>query len=461
MIFSSISFLFYFLPILLLAYYLLPKKCRNIVLLIASLVFYFYGEPKYILLMLVTIIQTYIFGILIDKYKDKSKILLIISISVSIGFLIYFKYINFIIENINLLLKNKLSFINIALPIGISFYTFQLLSYIIDVYKGKCKVQKNIFKLALYISLFPQLIAGPIVRYVDIESQIEKRDHSFEKFSIGVRRFVLGLGKKVLIANILGEFNNVFLASDDKSVMFYWFYGISVMLQIYFDFSGYSDMAIGLGKMFGFDFMENFNYPYIAKSITDFWRRWHISLSSWFKDYVYIPLGGNRVSKTKWIRNILVVWMLTGLWHGAEWNFLIWGVYFGILLLVEKIFLGNILEKIPQIISRIYVLLVVMISFIIFNSESFAQVKDNLLGLIGIGEIPMFSLESIYYVKSYLVIFVIGIIGATPLMKKIITTKQMEKITLIVEPIFLVLILFISTSYIVNGSFNPFLYFRF
>ena len=461
MIFSSISFLFYFLPILLLFYYLLPQKCRNAVLLIASFLFYFYGEPKYILLMLVTIIQTYIFGILIDKYKNKSKLLLIISISVSIGFLIYFKYINFIIENINLLLKNKLSFINIALPIGISFYTFQLLSYIVDVYNGKCKVQKNIFKLALYISLFPQLIAGPIVRYVDIEMQIEKREHSFEKFAVGVRRFILGLGKKVLIANICGEFNNAFLTSSDKSIIFYWAYGVSVMLQIYFDFSGYSDMAIGLGKMFGFDFMENFNYPYIAKNITDFWRRWHISLSSWFKDYVYIPLGGNRVSKVKWIKNIFVVWMLTGLWHGAEWNFLIWGVYFGIILLLEKLFLGKFLENVPQIISRIYVLIIVMISFIIFNSESFVQVKDNVLGLIGMNKIPMFSLESIYYIKSYFVIFLIGIIGATPLMEKLITTKKMEKVTLILEPVFLVMVLFISTSYIVDGSFNPFLYFRF
>ena len=461
MIFSSISFLFYFLPILLMAYYVLPKKCRNVVLLVASLIFYFYGEPKYILLMLFTIIQTYILGILIDKYKDKSKYFLIISIVISIGMLIYFKYIDFIIENINLFLNNKLSFMNIALPIGISFYTFQLLSYIIDVYRGNCKVQKNIFKLALYISLFPQLIAGPIVRYVDVAEQIEERNHSVEKFAEGVRRFVIGLGKKVLIANICGEFNNAFLLSLEKSVIFYWAYGVSVMLQIYFDFSGYSDMAIGLGKMFGFDFMENFNYPYIAKSITDFWRRWHISLSSWFKDYVYIPLGGNRVCKAKWIRNIFIVWMLTGLWHGAEWNFLIWGLYFGCILLIEKLWLGKILEKTPQVISRIYVILTVMISFIIFNSESFIQVRENVFGLIGINNVPMISNESIYYIKSYLSIFLIGILGSTPLMKKIVTTKKVEKIAKVLEPVFLIAILFISTSYIVDGSFNPFLYFRF
>ncbi|MBQ7409755.1 MAG: MBOAT family protein [Clostridia bacterium] len=461
MIFSSISFLFYFLPILLIIYYVLPKKCRNVVLLIASLLFYFYGEPKYILLMLFTIFQTYIFGILIDKYKNKSKIFLAISICISIGALVYFKYIDFIIENVNLLLKNKLSFVNIALPIGISFYTFQLLSYLIDVYNGKCKVQKNIFKLALYISLFPQLIAGPIVRYTDVEAQIEKREHSVEKFAIGVRRFVIGLGKKVLIANICGEFNNAFFASSEKSVLFFWMYGISVMLQIYFDFSGYSDMAIGLGKMFGFDFMENFNYPYVAKSVTEFWRRWHISLSSWFKDYVYIPLGGNRVSKIKWIRNILIVWILTGLWHGAEWNFLIWGLYFGIILLLEKLVFGKILEKIPPIFSRIYTLLIVMISFIIFNSENFVQIKENLLGLISYKNIPIISLESIYYIKSYLVVLVIGIIGATPLMKNIVTSKKIEKIVQIIEPIFLISLLFICTSYIVDGSFNPFLYFRF
>lgn len=290
MIFSSITFLFYFLPIVLAIYYIVPKKLKNIVLLSSSLIFYFWGEPKYVLLIFFSIFLAYVFGLLIDKYKKYSKMFLILSVSISIGILIYFKYTNFIIKNINLWLKNKIDFIYVALPIGISFYTFQMISYLVDVYRGQAKVQKNFLKLATYISLFPQLIAGPIVRYTTIEAQLENRIHTLEKFSNGVKRFIIGLGKKVLIANVIGEIATIFLKSNDISVLFYWLYGISVMLQIYFDFSGYSDMAIGLGKMFGFEFLENFNYPYIATTVTDFWRRWHISLSNWFRDYVYIPL---------------------------------------------------------------------------------------------------------------------------------------------------------------------------
>ncbi len=463
MVFSSITFLFYFLPIVLGIYYIVPKKCKNLVLLIASFIFYFYGEPTYVLLMAFSIVITYIFGRLIDKYKntERAKIFLVLAIVISIGLLVYFKYANFIIQNINLWLSHKIDFIYVALPIGISFYTFQMLSYLVDVYRGQAKVQKNILKLAMYVSLFPQLIAGPIVRYTTIEDQIENRTHTFEKFALGVRRFIIGLGKKVLIANVLGELANKFLGSSEMSVLYYWIYGIAATLQIYFDFSGYSDMAIGLGKMFGFEFLENFNYPYIAKSITDFWRRWHISLSSWFRDYVYIPLGGNRVSKVKWLRNIMVVWLLTGLWHGAAWNFIIWGLYFGILLIIEKVFLGKIIEKMPKIFAHIYVLVLVMISFIIFNGESTTQILTNIGGLVGIGNVPLVSPESIYYLKSYLCVIVIGIIGATPLFKNIFASKKMEKITNILEPMYLVLLLLISTSYIVDGSFNPFLYFRF
>lgn len=461
MVFSSITFLFYFLPIVLAIYYLVPNKCKNIVLLISSFIFYFYGEPTYVLLMLFSIICTYIFGLLINKYKKHAKLFLILFICISVGLLIYFKYIDFIIQNINLWLANKLDFIYVALPIGISFYTFQMISYIVDVYRGQAKVQKNILKLAMYVSLFPQLIAGPIVRYTTIEAQLEKREYTMEKFALGVRRFIIGLGKKVLIANVLGELNSIFLASNDTSVLFYWLYAISVMLQIYFDFSGYSDMAIGLGKMFGFEFLENFNYPYIATSITDFWRRWHISLSSWFRDYIYIPLGGNRARKIKWIRNIMIVWMLTGLWHGAAWNFIIWGLYFGILLIIEKLFLGKYLEKLPKFLSRIYVLLLVMISFIIFNGEGINQIMQNIGGLIGIGNIPIISQESLYYFKSYFVVIIIGIIGATPILKNIANTNKAQKIMNILEPVFLLLILLVSTSYIVDGSFNPFLYFRF
>jgi len=461
MIFSSITFLFYFLPIVLGIYYIVPNKMKNIVLLMSSLFFYAYGEPKYVLIMIISIIFTYLFGILIDKYKKHSKLFLILSIYVVAGILVYFKYMNFIIQNINLWLTNKIDFIYVVLPIGISFYTFQLISYIIDVYRGQVKVQKNILKLAMYISLFPQLIAGPIVRYTKIEEQLENRKYSFEKFAHGVRRFVIGLGKKVLIANVLGEITNIFLRSNDTSILFFWMYAIANMLQIYFDFSGYSDMAIGLGKMFGFEFLENFNYPYIATSVTDFWRRWHISLSSWFRDYIYIPLGGNRVSKIKWFRNILAVWLLTGLWHGAAWNFIFWGVYFGILLIIEKVFLGKYLEKIPKIFSRVYVLLIVAISFIIFSGENISQIMQNLGGLVGINTQSIVSAESLYYFKSYFVVFVIGIIGATPIFKNIADKEKIHKLVNVLEPIYLLLILVICTSYIIDGSFNPFLYFRF
>lgn len=460
MVFSSITFLFYFLPIVLALYYLVPNKFKNLILLISSFIFYFYGEPKYVLLMAFSIISTYICGILVDKYRGTktAKLFLILEIIISIGLLIYFKYADFIIKNINLWLSQKIDLINVLLPIGISFYTFQMISYVVDIYRGEVKVQKNILKLATYVSLFPQLIAGPIVRYSTIEKQLENREYSINKFSLGVRRFVIGLGKKVLIANVIGTLVNTFLISEDKSILFYWLYAIGVMLQIYFDFSGYSDMAIGLGKMFGFDFLENFNYPYIATSITDFWRRWHISLSSWFRDYVYIPLGGNRVSKIKWIRNIMVVWILTGLWHGAEWNFIIWGIYFGILLIIEKLFLLKKTEKIPKFLKVIYTLFFVMISFIIFNGN---EIIENIKGLFGIGNISVISKESIYYLKSYFIVILIGIIGATPIMKNIVKKEKIKKITNILEPIYLFSILLLSTSYIIDGSFNPFLYFRF
>ena len=461
MVFSSITFLFYFLPIVLDIYYLVPKKAKNIVLLISSLIFYFYGEPKYLLLMIISIIISYIFGLLIDKYRKNAKVLLAMFLIISLGLIMYFKYIDFIIGNINLLLQNKLDFMHVALPIGISFYTFQMISYVIDVYKNKAKVQKNILKLAMYVALFPQLIAGPIVRYTTIEEEIENREHSFSKFSLGIRRFVIGLGKKVLIANVLGELAQLMLTSTEQSVLGYWLYAISITLQIYFDFSGYSDMAIGLGKMFGFDFFENFNYPYISCSITEFWRRWHMSLGSWFRDYVYIPLGGNRVSTIKWLRNIMVVWMLTGLWHGASWNFVIWGVGFGILLVLEKVFLSKYLEKLPKFISRLYVMFIVMISFIIFSGENVTQIISNISGLFGVNNIQITTAESIYYLKSYLIIIILGIIGSTPILKNIVTSKKIEKISNIIEPVFLIVVLVVCVAYTVDGSFNPFLYFRF
>lgn len=463
MLFTSISFLYYFLPIVIIIYFILPKKMRNFILFIASMVFYFYGEPKYIFLMLTEILIAYIGAILIDKYKSKS--LLIITISIHIGLLCVFKYTDFIIDNINTVFNSSLPLLKIALPIGISFYTFQIISYLIDVYNGKVMVQKNLLKLATYISLFPQLIAGPIVRYETISEELDNRKTSIADFSYGVRRFIIGLSKKVLIANLLGELCNQFISTDEKTILFYWIFAISYMLQIYFDFSAYSDMAIGLGRMFGFHFLENFNYPYISKSITEFWRRWHMSLSSWFKDYVYIPLGGNRKGLKKQIRNIFIVWLLTGMWHGASWNFIIWGLLFSIILIIEKLFLKRFLEKCPPILNRIYVLFIVMISFVIFNASSMQEAWRNIIGLFGANGESFINSYSIYYLRSYLVILIISVIGATPISRNMILklkeNEKSNKIINILEPIFLMILLVVVTAYLVDNSYNPFLYFRF
>lgn len=463
MLFTSISFLYYFLPIVILLYFIVPKRAKNFILFIASIIFYFYGEPKYIFLMLAEILIAYIGAILIDKYKKK--ILLIATILIHIGLLCIFKYTDFIITNVNNIFNINISLLRIALPIGISFYTFQILSYIIDVYKGKVEVQKSFLKLATYVSLFPQLIAGPIVRYETIEEELNKREHIFENFSYGVRRFTIGIAKKVLIANMLGELCNKFIITDEKSIIFYWIFAIGYTLQIYFDFSAYSDMAIGLGRMFGFHFLENFDYPYISKSITEFWRRWHISLSSWFRDYVYIPLGGNRKGIKKQIRNILIVWLLTGIWHGASWNFIIWGLMFGIILIIEKLFLGKLLEKAPTIIKRIYVLFIVMISFVIFNAEHMTGALNNIVGLFGANGESFINTYTIYYLRSYIIVIIVALIGATPIPKNIIQKlKEKSKannIINILEPIFIAILLLIVTAYLVDNSYNPFLYFRF
>ena len=463
MLFTSISFLYYFLPVVIILYFAMPKKAKNVILLIASLIFYFYGEPKYIFLMLAEIIIAYFGAILIDKYKSKKILILILTIH--LGLLGVFKYADFTIKNINFLFKSQIPLLKLALPIGISFFTFQIISYIVDVYNGKVKVQKSFIKLATYVSLFPQLIAGPIVRYETIENELENRTHSFENFAYGVRRFILGLSKKVLIANMLGELCSNFMSVTEKSVVLYWMFGIGYMLQIYFDFSAYSDMAIGLGRMFGFHFLENFNYPYISKSITEFWRRWHISLSSWFKDYVYIPLGGNRKGTKILIRNILIVWTLTGIWHGASWNFVIWGLLFGIILIIEKLWLGKFIEKLPTIIRRIYVLFIVMISFIIFNGNSLQDIWNNIIGLFGVNNLPVSNSYTIYYLRNYIIVIIIALIGATPILKNIIeklkTKSVMNKIINILEPIAMVIIILIVTAYLVDNSYNPFLYFRF
>ncbi|MDY4858461.1 MAG: MBOAT family O-acyltransferase [Bacilli bacterium] len=465
MLFTSISFLYYFLPALIIIYFITPKKYKNIILLIASLLFYFYGEPKYVFLMILEIIIAYIGAILIDKYKNQSKNILIITLFIHVFLLIIFKYTDFIIQTINDISNANIKLLNIALPIGISFYTFQIISYIIDVYNGKVKVQRNIIKLATYVSLFPQLVAGPIVRYQTVEKELDNRVHSFNNFAYGIRRFSVGLAKKVLIANALGELCSKAPATSEETVVFFWIFGISYMLQLYFDFSAYSDMAIGLGRIFGFHFPENFNYPYISKSITEFWRRWHISLSTWFKDYVYIPLGGNRVSRYKQIRNILIVWLLTGIWHGANWTFLIWGLLFGIILIIEKIFLNKFMEKLPSFIRRIYVLFIVMILFIIFSSDNMSVALSNIKGLFGMNGEAFINDYTLHYLKSYLPVLIIALFGATPFIKilidKLRKNKYVNNIINILEPILIVVILVVVTSYLIDNSYNPFLYFRF
>ena len=465
MLFTSISFLYYFLPVLILIYFLTPKKYKNIILLIASLVFYFYGEPKYVFLMIIEIIIAYIGAILIDKYKNQSKNILITTLFIHIFLLIIFKYTDFIIQTINDIFNANIKLLNIALPIGISFYTFQIISYVIDVYNGKVKVQKNIINLATYVSLFPQLVAGPIVRYQTVEKELDDRVHSFNNFAYGIRRFSIGLAKKVLIANALGELCTKAFVLNETAVIFYWIFGISYMLQLYFDFSAYSDMAIGLGRIFGFNFPENFNYPYISKSITEFWRRWHISLGTWFKDYVYIPLGGNRDGKYKQIRNILIVWLLTGIWHGANWTFLIWGLLFGIILIIEKLWLNKFMEKLPSFIRRIYVLFIVMILFIIFNSDNMQVALTSIKGLFGMNGEVFINNYTLHYLKSYSLVLIIALLGSTPLIKilidKLRKNKYLNNIINILEPILIVVILFVITSYLIDNSYNPFLYFRF
>ena len=463
MLFTSISFLYYFLPIVIILYFIVPKKFKNFILFLSSIFFYFCGEPIYTFLMIGEIFIAYVGARYLEKYRKKS--ILVSLLAIHIGALGLFKYSDFTINNINQIFGSKIPLLKLALPIGISFYTFQIISYVVDVYRGKVKAQKSFLKLATYVSLFPQLIAGPIVRYETIEKELDSRTSNFENFAYGVRRFVIGLGKKVLIANMLGELCDVFSTTNEKSIIFYWIFAISYSLQIYFDFSAYSDMAIGLGRMFGFHFLENFNYPYISKSITEFWRRWHMSLSSWFRDYVYIPLGGNRKGTIILVRNIFIVWALTGIWHGANWTFVIWGLMFGIMLIIEKLFLTKHLEKMPSILQRIYVLFTVMISFIIFNANSIGEAWNNIIGLFGANGESLINASTVYYLKSYLVVLVIAIIGSTPLLKNIIeklkTKTNANKIINLLEPIAMASILIIVTAYLVDNSYNPFLYFRF
>ena len=470
MLFSSISFLYYFLPIVFILYFLVPFKFKNLILLLSSLFFYFYGEPVYVILMVVSTLSAYIHGLLIGRFKGTkwSKIFMMSSVIIGLSGLLFFKYTDFFITNINSIFNSDIGLIKLALPIGISFYTFQTISYTIDVYRGDAQVQKNFIHLATYVALFPQLIAGPIVRYTTIEEDLGGRKHSFESFSSGAFRFVIGLAKKVIIADSLGYLcgaGQIFRESTDKSVAFYWLYAVAYCLQIYYDFSGYSDMAIGLGKMFGFRFLENFNYPFISRSVSEFWRRWHMSLGSWFRDYVYIPLGGNRVSKWKWFRNVLVVWFLTGFWHGADWPFIVWGLYFAIFLLLEKLFLAKWLEKLPRFVSHIYVFFVMIISFVIFNGNGMAGSLSDVGGMFGALDIPFINSTTLYYIKSYAPMIIVAAIGATPIVKntaiKLRDSKRFGKVIAVLEPIVMISLLVLVTAYLVDSSANFFLYFRF
>jgi len=466
MLFSSIPFLYYFLAAVIILYFAVPFKIKNLVLLFSSLFFYAWGEVRYVILMIVVILFGYMFGLLVARSDTpkKRKVFVTLSVITCVGILGYFKYADFFVANFNAATGLNVPLLKVALPIGISFYTFQVMSYVIDVYRGQAKVQYNPFTLATYVSMFPQLIAGPIVRYADVAEQLEHREHSVDKAALGIRRFVIGLSKKILIANALGELCEVFKASGDKSVAFYWLYAVAFTLHIYYDFSGYSDMAIGLGKIFGLDLLENFNYPYISKSITEFWRRWHMSLGTWFRDYVYIPLGGNRVSKPRWLFNILTVWFLTGFWHGASWNFIVWGLYFAVILMFEKLVLLPILEKSGPL-KHVYVLFLVIISFVIFNAADMTEAFAYIGGMFGAGGVPLLSAEAIYYFSSNLVVLIIAVLGATPLCKNAVNrlcrNRRGSLLVAILEPVLLVILLLLCTAYLVDGSFNPFLYFRF
>ena len=459
------------MPIVIVLYFLVPRKLKNFVLLIASLLFYFVGEPIYSLLMIGSALSGWAHGLLIEKFRGTkwSKVALISSIVVGIGLLGFFKYSNFFITNINNIFGSEIGLISIALPIGISFYTFQILSYTIDLYRGEAKVQKNPLDFATYVALFPQLIAGPIVRYSTVQDELEHRTHSFEDIAYGVGRFAMGLGKKIILSNTLAEFGAILSGLSEKTVLSYWIYAIAFTLQIYFDFSGYSDMAIGLGRVFGFHFLENFNYPYISKSISEFWRRWHMSLGTWFKDYVYIPMGGNRVPKWRWIINTMVVWMLTGFWHGAEWNFIIWGLYFGVILILEKFFILKLFNNLPKvlgnIISHIYAIFLTIIGFVIFDATSLSTMGTSLSAMFGGQNIAFSNDATLYYLRSYIVVLIIAAVLSTPLIKKlgefICSKKVGNAVVSVLQPICYIAILLICTASLINGSFNPFIYFRF
>lgn len=465
MVFSSIPFLFMYLPVVLAVYYLAPIKWRNLWLFSVNLLFYGWGERVYILLMIFSITVNYINGILIDKHREndkKAKRILTLNIVINLGMLIFFKYIDLIIDTVNILPMFDFKTLGVTLPIGISFYTFQTMSYPIDVYRGDASVQKNYISFGTFVALFPQLIAGPIVRYKDIADQLNFRSSSIDQFSSGVRRFVIGLGKKVIIANNIGSLWDLYVAtsSAELTILGSWLGIIAFTLQIYFDFSGYSDMAIGLCRMLGFEFLENFNYPYISRSITEFWRRWHMSLGTWFRDYVYIPLGGNRCSLRRQFLNILAVWALTGIWHGASWNFLLWGLYYALFLMLEKAFLLEYFKKIPQFLRHFYTIIIVIIGWVLFQIEDLGACLTYIGTMFGIGDAGFATVQDFYYLKAYAITFIVAIVSATPV-GALVYKKLSPKTQGVLAPILIIIVLLISTAYTVDGSYNPFLYFRF
>lgn len=464
MLFSSVPFLYYFLPATLLLYFAAPRRLKNTALLLCSLVFYGWGEPKYLLLMLLSVAQGYGFGLLVEKFRTRrqGKIFLTLSVVFSLLMLGYFKYADFFLGAFHSLTGLNVKLLSVALPIGISFYTFQILSYVVDVYRGDVCAQRDPVDLALYISMFPQLIAGPIVRYTDVAPQLKTRTHTLDGAAAGARRFVMGLAKKILLANLLGEL--VTAVSEDATVLGAWLYASAFMLQIYFDFSAYSDMAIGLGRIFGFRFTENFDYPYCSASITEFWRRWHISLGSWFRDYLYIPLGGSRVGKGRLLLNLLIVWAATGLWHGAAWNFVLWGLFYAVLLIAEKLFLLPFLKR-HRAFGHVYTLLLVLLGFVIFDASTLSVALTRLGALFGAGTAALGGTVSVYYLRSFAVVLILAVLGATPLPKRLLArvreTRAGGAVVNVLEPIVLAVLLVLCTAYLIDGSFNPFLYFRF
>jgi len=464
MVFSTIPFLYIFLPAVLTAYYITPKRFRNHVLLGFSLIFYFYGEQFFVLLLLISSVSDFIFALLIEKYRERprlAKAFLIAAIVVSLSMLGFFKYADFFITTANSVFGTGFDLLHLPLPIGISFFTFQTMSYTIDVYRGRVRAQANLATMATYICLFPQLIAGPIVRYSDINDELEERQERLDLFAAGIRRFCIGLLKKVMIANPMGELVLYFRASDERSMLFYWLYIGAFMMQLYFDFSGYSDMAIGMGKMFGFHFPENFNYPYISRSVAEFWRRWHMTLGFCFRDYVYIPMGGNRVGKLRWLFNIAVVWALTGFWHGADWNFILWGTMMAAMLMLEKFLFADFLKR-RRVFSHIYTMFMITVSMVLFNGAGLAGALSDLTGFFGLAGGGFAGPEAIYYLRSYAPLFAIAIFCSTPLLKrwgdKLL--EQKSRWTML-EPVMIAIILIVVTASIVDGSFNPFFYFRF